>query len=104
MRQQKKRNFLHSALILTVAAMVVKVIGLLYKIPLANILGAGGMSYFTSAYSIFNPIFALSVSGFPVAVSKMVSESMSRGRFARCGASAACRLRCFCASASQGRS
>lgn len=81
MRRQKKHNFLQSALILTVAAAVVKVIGMLYKIPLANILGAGGMSYFTSAYSIFNPVFALSVSGFPVAVSKMVSESMSRGRF-----------------------
>ncbi len=61
--------------------MLVKIIGMLYKIPLGNILGAGGMSYFMSAYSIFNPILSLSVAGFPVAVSKLVSEAMAKGRY-----------------------
>lgn len=81
MRQSHKQSFLRGAMILTAATMVVKVIGMLYKIPLGNILGAGGMSYFMSAYSIFNPMYALSVSGFPVAVSKMVSENLAVGRW-----------------------
>lgn len=68
-------------MILTVATMAVKVIGMLYKIPLGNILGAVGMSYFMTAYNIFNPVYALSTAGFPVAVSKMVAESCARGSF-----------------------
>ena len=80
MSQMKTQGFLKGAMILTAATMVVKVIGMLYKIPLGNILGAGGMSHFMSAYSIFNPIYALSVSGLPVAVSKLVSESRATGR------------------------
>lgn len=71
----KRQSFVKGAMILTAATMVVKVIGMLYKIPLGNILGAVGMSYFMTAYNIFNPVYALSVAGFPIAVSKMVAES-----------------------------
>lgn len=77
----KRQSFLQGAFVLTVAMAVVKLIGMLYKIPLGNILGAGGMSYFMSAYSIFNPVYALSVTGLPVAVSKLVSENLARGRY-----------------------
>ncbi len=80
--RMKRQSFLQGAMTLTAATMVVKVIGMLYRIPLGNLLGASGLSYFNSAYSIFNPIYALSVSGLPVAVSKMVSERMARRRFA----------------------
>jgi len=68
-------------MILTAAAVAVKLLGMLFKIPLQNILGAVGMSYFNSAYSIFTPIYALSVSGLPVAVSKLVSEQSARGNY-----------------------
>lgn len=74
-----KQNFVKGAVILTVATMVVKFIGMLYKIPLGNILGADGMSYFLSAYHIFNLIYALTVSGMSVAVSKLVSEEKALG-------------------------
>ena len=62
------------------ATVVVKVIGALFKIPLANILGGGGMGYFMTAYSLFNPLYALATAGLPVAVSKLVSESVAQGR------------------------
>lgn len=78
---QKKNSFVKGAMVLTAATMVVKIIGMLYKIPLGNILGAVGMSYFMTAYNIFNPIYALSVSGLPVAVSKMVAESSAKRRY-----------------------
>ena len=76
-----KQGFAKGAIILTLAAVLVKVLGMLFKIPLQNILGAVGMSYFNSAYSIFTPIYALSVSGLPVAVSKLVSEQAARGGY-----------------------
>ncbi|MBR2459775.1 MAG: oligosaccharide flippase family protein [Clostridia bacterium] len=45
-----KHSFFSGVLILTVANLIVKVIGLIYKIPLTNILGDEGMGYFNTAY------------------------------------------------------
>lgn len=78
----KRQNVLQGAAILTAAALINKVIGLLYRVPLGNLLGATGLSCYNAAYSIFTPIYALSVSGLPVAVSKLVSEAAARRQWA----------------------
>lgn len=72
---QKKQNILQGALILTASTLLVKVIGALFKIPLANILGGVGMSYFVSAYDVFIPIYSMTVTGLGIATSRLVSES-----------------------------
>ena len=77
----ERHNFIKGAVILTSATMLVKVIGMLYKVPLGNILGASGLSYFATAYSIFTPLYALSVSGLSVAVSRLVAEAYTRRCF-----------------------
>ena len=74
-------SFLQGALILTIGMAVVKLIGALFKIPLAGILGVTGMGYFTAAYDLYNPLFTLATAGFPVAIARMVSESVTRKRF-----------------------
>ena len=61
LKKQNRQSVLEGALILMAATVVVKVIGALFKIPLANILGGGGMGYFMTAYSLFNPLYALSL-------------------------------------------
>ena len=81
MSKQKKQSFLGGAAILAAAVVVVKIIGALFKIPLTNILGGVGMSYFSAAYDLFNPIYSISVAGLPVAVSKMVSQFAAQGRY-----------------------
>lgn len=68
------QSFLEGAIILTLSTITVKLIGALFKIPLANILGGVGMSYFVSAYDIFTPIYSLTVTGLGVAASRLVSE------------------------------
>lgn len=83
-RKSEKRvdhSFLQGALILTIGMAVVKLIGALFKIPLAGILGVTGMGYFTAAYDLYNPLFTLATAGFPVAIARMVSESVARRRF-----------------------
>lgn len=75
---KKSQSFLQGALILTVSAIVVKVIGVLFRIPLANILGGVGMSYFSTAYDLFLPIYSLAVTGLGVAVSRLVSENITK--------------------------
>lgn len=83
-RKSEKRvdhSFLQGALILTIGMAAVKLIGALFKIPLASILGVTGMGYFTAAYDLYNPLFTLATAGFPVAIARMVSESVTRKRF-----------------------
>ena len=65
---------MEGAIVLTMATCVVKLIGAVFKIPLANILGGVGMSYFVSAYDIFTPLYSLTVTGLGIAVSRVVSE------------------------------
>ena len=75
------RSFLHGALILTAGMMLVKVIGALFKIPLKYAVGEYGMGLFNVAYNFYGPVFSLATAGFPVAVSRMVSESRSLSRW-----------------------
>ena len=63
-------------MILSVASIAVKIIGAIYKIPLARWIGTTGMNYYTDAYQIYSLLFILSTAGVPVAIAKMVSESL----------------------------
>ena len=81
MPNRPKQSFLHGAIILMVATVIVKLIGAVFKIPLTNLIGGEGMGYFTTAYGLFNPIYALSIAGLPVAVAKMVAENAALRRF-----------------------
>lgn len=77
----KNRNnlFFSGVVVLTVANLLVKVIGLLYKIPLHNLLGDEGMGYFNSAYRIYTAFYLVSTGGLPIAVSIMVSRARAQG-------------------------
>lgn len=77
----KKQNFLQGALILSIAAIIVKIIGAIYKIPLMNIIGGEGFGYYNTAYTIFTPLYTIATAGIPVAVAKMVSEYVALGRY-----------------------
>ncbi len=79
-REQHRQGFLYGTIILAAGTVAVKLIGALFKIPLTNLLGGVGMSYFNVAYDLYYPLYALFVAGVPVAVSRLVSESMARGR------------------------
>ncbi|MFA7636895.1 MAG: oligosaccharide flippase family protein, partial [Monoglobales bacterium] len=65
--------------ILLIANLTVKIIGALFKIPLQHLIGDEGMGYFNAAYNIYAGLFVIATAGLPVAVSKMVSESMTKG-------------------------
>ncbi len=78
-KQSEKNSFFGGAAILAVGIMLVKVISAVYKIPLVNILGDGYQD-FTNGYYVYNILLTVSTAGFPVAVSKMVSEANTLGR------------------------
>ncbi len=74
-RNLKKQNFLTGAAILSLSTIVVKVIGMLYKIPIKQVLGDNGYAYFTAAYDIYTFLLVISTTGLPVAMSRMISEA-----------------------------
>lgn len=73
------KTFLKGALVLAVANLVVKLIGAFLKIPLYSLIGEEGMGLFNVAYQIYTFMFIIATAGFPIAVSKMVAESVARG-------------------------
>lgn len=72
---------LNGALVLLVATLLVKIIGVIYKIPLSNMIGAVGRGYYDAAYNIYLPVYTIAMAGLPVAVSKMVSEKVALGHY-----------------------
>ena len=77
----KRQNFLQGAALLSISVIIVKIIGAVYKIPLQNILGDVGFSYFNTAYKIYNLLLTISITGLPIATSRMISEAYSLGKY-----------------------
>lgn len=75
----KKQNFLTGAAILSLSTIIVKIIGMFYKIPLKAVIGDQGYAYFTAAYDIYTVLLVISTTGLPVAMSRMVSEAHTLG-------------------------
>lgn len=78
--QKTNTSFMHGAIILLIANILVKLIGAVFKIPLTYILGEEGMGYFSTAYQVYTWMFIIATAGIPVAISKMISESYAKRR------------------------
>ncbi|MDD4774911.1 MAG: polysaccharide biosynthesis protein [Syntrophomonas sp.] len=72
-------NFLRGALVLSVAGALSKILGAVYRIPLARLLGGEGMGLYQMAYPIYTTILALATAGVPVAISVLVSRKETQG-------------------------
>ena len=77
----KKNSYLTQGLILAVAGIVTRFIGMLYRIPLTRIVGSEGMGYYSTAYEVYNIALLVSTYSIPVAISKIISAGNAQGRF-----------------------
>ena len=75
-------SFVIQGTILAVAGIIVRLIGLLYRVPMTNIIGDEGMGYYSTAFNVYNIMLILSSYSLPLAVSKMVAARMARGQYA----------------------
>ena len=78
---RKESNFVVQGSILAVAGIVVRLIGILYRVPMTNIIGDEGMGYYSTAFNVYNIMLILSSYSLPLAVSKMVSARMAKGQY-----------------------
>lgn len=66
--------------ILAIASIISRIIGLIYRIPMTDIIGDAGNDYYGSAFQIYNILLIISSYSLPLAVSKLVSANISQGR------------------------
>ena len=78
---KRESNFVVQGSILAVAGIIVRLIGILYRVPMTNIIGDEGMGYYSTAFNVYNIMLILSSYSLPLAVSKMVSARMAKGQY-----------------------
>lgn len=76
---KKDSNFLVQGSILAAASIVSRIIGLLYRLPMTDIIGDTGNNYYSCAFEIYNIMLIISSYSLPLAVSKLVSARMAKG-------------------------
>lgn len=80
-RRKKESNFVVQGSILAVAGIIVRLIGILYRVPMTNIIGDEGMGYYSTAFNVYNILLILSSYSLPTAVSKMVAVKLAKGQY-----------------------
>ncbi|WP_181346839.1 polysaccharide biosynthesis protein [Thalassobacillus sp. CUG 92003] len=68
-------TLIKSTFILTLATLVSKLLGSLFRIPLQNIAGDEVLGIFSLVYPVYMVTLILSVAGIPIAISKLISEA-----------------------------
>ncbi len=73
-------KFLMQGSILAIASIISRIVGLIYRVPLTATIGKTGNDYYGTAYEVYNIILLISSYSIPLAVSKLVSARMAKGR------------------------
>lgn len=88
LNKNTSKTFVKGALIMTVSMVVVKLLGMFYKVFLTRMYGSFGENLsgigsglLQNAYEVYNPLFALATAGFPIAVSRLIAESIAQKRY-----------------------
>lgn len=81
-KDSTKQTFMMGVMTLFIAEVVVKLLGLIYRLVITNIDGFGdtGNSFYSAGYQIYTLLLAVSSIGVPNAISKLVSERLAVGK------------------------
>ncbi len=74
-KKRGSHSYAGGALILAASNVVCRFLGFVFKVPLANLIGAEGMGYYGFALQIFGMASAVVVSGLPLALSTMTAAA-----------------------------
>lgn len=81
MLEERKQSFMQGIMTLMFSQVVIKILGLIYKMYLTNREGFGdsGNAIYSSGFQIYALLLTISSIGVPNAVSKLISEKLSVG-------------------------
>ncbi len=77
--ESSSKHFVKGAAILGIAGLVSKLLGAVYRIPYQNIAGDIGLYVYMQVYPLYTTLLILATAGFPIAISKIVSERLALG-------------------------
>ena len=75
---QKQKTLVGGVSVLAAAGMICKVVGVIYRIPLANTVGGEGLGLYSKVFQSYNLLLTVSSAGIPVAISRMVSHYVTK--------------------------
>ena len=73
-KNKEKNIIIEGAISLTIATVIVKILGAIYKIPISYVLGEEGMGYFNSAYTVYSLFYLLCTAGVPKSMMILCGE------------------------------
>ena len=81
-QKNKKQSFMSGVLTILIAQIIIKVLGLIYRLVITNIpyFGDEGNGLYSSGYQIYMLLLAIASIGVPSAIAKLVSERIAVGR------------------------
>jgi len=74
----KKQSLLHGALILMLAGFINRLLGFVLRVILVRIVGDEGLGLFQMIYPFFMTLLLISTAGFPISISKLIPEHLSK--------------------------
>lgn len=84
MKEKKKKNtFAKNVLMLMFSQVLIKLLGLIYRLAIMNVKGFGdvGNGYYSAGYQVYAVLLIISSQGIPGAVSKLVSNKVAKGKY-----------------------
>ena len=76
---KKKKTFLINTVILTVTALILRAIGLFFRVYLSNIIGAEGMGLYQLIFSVYMLASTFATNGVSTAVTRLCADEMVMG-------------------------
>ena len=84
MKEKRKKNtFAKNVLMLMFSQVLIKLLGLIYRLAITNVKGFGdvGNGYYSAGYQVYAVLLIISSQGIPGAVSKLVSNKVAKGKY-----------------------
>ena len=80
---KKKNSFASNVLMLMISQVIIKILGLVYRLAITNAEGFGdvGNGYYAAGYQVYSVLLIISSQGLPGAVSKLVSNKVATGKY-----------------------
>lgn len=75
-----EKSFIKGALVLSVAGILAKCLGALYRIPFGYIASEDCLALYNMVYPVYNLLLSLSTAGIPLAISKLIAEYEEQGK------------------------
>ena len=77
----RKRSLIGGISVLGIAGLICKMVGVLYRIPLANMIGGQGLGLYQQVMPAYNLLLTITSAGIPVAISRLVSHHVTLGEY-----------------------